>query len=73
MVSIRFKLFLATVASSGAIGLFDPLIDFRTRVAEFVVVVVIAASGVAGVLTFAEVALYVARTVVLLGLEVVAG
>ena len=73
MVSIvRGELFaLADVAGSGAVGLFDPLVDFGTRVAGFVVVgFVIAAGGVAGVLAFGEVALYVAGTVVHLGLGV---
>lgn len=70
MVSIvRYKLVLA-VAGSGAIGLFDSLVDFGTRVAEFVVVgfVVAAAGEVAGFLTLDEVALVVARTVVRLEL-----
>ena len=75
MVSIvrgEFILALADVAGSGAIGLFDPLVDFGTGVAEFVVVgFVVAAGRVAGVSTFAEVALVVTRTVVHLELEVV--
>ena len=60
MGSVRLKLLLASIATGGTIGLFDSLIDLRTRVA-FVVVFAFAvwfatAGGVAGLLTFDEVA-----------------
>lgn len=60
MGSIRLELLLASVATSGTIALFDSLIDLRTRVA-FVVVFAFTvwfatAGGVAGLMTFDEVA-----------------
>lgn len=70
MVSIRLELLPASFAASGAIALFDPLIDLRAKVVfvvgSAVTVVFAAAGGVAGFLTFAEVALWVGRTAVVL-------
>lgn len=68
MISIRLELLPASFAASGAIALFDPLIDLRAKVVFVVVIsgamVFAAAGGVAGFLTFAEVALWVGRTAV---------
>lgn len=67
MISVvRGELVLADEAGSGAVGLFDPLVDFGTRVAEFRVVGFVVAAGgrVAGVLALVEVTYVVAGTVV---------